>query len=198
TNEITQADTLLDAVTIPEGESALVTLDAAHTQRETAEYIGGKPGWDYLMTVKGNQPSLQRAVFDKILPLLRDAPHHIMEEHARGQIRRRSCWITSAEGIDFPHACQAAIIRREVFEVSGVRVSKENALILTSRNAGKITAADVNLHTRGHWGIEHKSHYIRDTIYREDNSQAWAGEGPHALASPRSGTSRWDYSASRT
>nr|MDQ2875860.1 ISAs1 family transposase [Actinomycetota bacterium] len=129
--------------------------------------------------------SLQRAVFDKILPLLRDAPHHIMEEHARGQIRRRSCWITSAEGIDFPHACQAAIIRREVFEVSGVRVSKENALILTSRKAEKITAADVNLHTRGHWGIENKSHYIRDTIYREDNSPAWAGEGPHALASLR-------------
>ena len=49
TNEITQAETLLDGAGIPEGESALVTLDAAHTQRETAEYIGGKPGWDYLM-----------------------------------------------------------------------------------------------------------------------------------------------------
>ena len=58
TNEITQAGTLLDAVKIPEGESALITLDAAHTQRETAEYVGGKPGWDFLMTVKGNQPSL--------------------------------------------------------------------------------------------------------------------------------------------
>ena len=58
TNEITQADAILDTVEIPAGESALVTLDAAHTQRETAETIGKKPGWDYLMTVKGNQPSL--------------------------------------------------------------------------------------------------------------------------------------------
>ncbi len=58
TNEITQAATLLDAVEMLEGESALVTLDAAHTQVETAENIGGKPGWDYLMTVKGNQPGL--------------------------------------------------------------------------------------------------------------------------------------------
>lgn len=66
TNEIIQADTLLGAVRIPEGEPVLVTLDAAHTQRETAETIAGKPGWDYLMTVKGNQPSLQAAVFDKI------------------------------------------------------------------------------------------------------------------------------------
>ena len=111
TNEITQADTLLAAARIPEGESVLVTLDAAHTQRETAGYVGGKPGWDYLMTVKGNQPSLQRAVFEEVLPLLREAPHHVMEEHRRGQIKRWSCWITSAEGIDFPHASQAAIIR---------------------------------------------------------------------------------------
>src|SRR5712671_1666546 len=52
TNEITQAGTLLDTAGIPGGEPALVTLDAAHTQRETAETIGGKPGWDYLMTVE--------------------------------------------------------------------------------------------------------------------------------------------------
>ena len=78
TNEITQAGTLLDAAGIPEGESVLVTLDAAHTQRETAEYIGAKPGWNYLMTVKGNQPALQRQVSDKILPLLSgaSAPRH--------------------------------------------------------------------------------------------------------------------------
>ena len=48
TNEITQADALLEALKIPGGESVLVTIDAAHTQRETAEYIGGKPGYDYL------------------------------------------------------------------------------------------------------------------------------------------------------
>jgi predicted transposase YbfD/YdcC len=78
-----------------------------------------------------------------------------------------------------------AIIRREVFEVSGVRISKENALILTSRETGRMNAANMNRHTRGHWGIENRSHYIRDTVYREDNSQAWAGQGPHALASLR-------------
>jgi predicted transposase YbfD/YdcC len=185
TNEITQADTLLAAAGILGGESVLVTLDAAHTQRETAEHIAGKSGRDYLMTVKGNQPSLQREVFSKILPLLREAPHHVMEEHRRGQIKRWSSWITGAEGIDFPHASQAAVIRREIFEVTGDRISKIHALILTSRKAEKMTAADVSRHTRGHWGIENKNHYIRDTVYREDDSQAWAAQGPHALASLR-------------
>ena len=110
TNEITQADALLNAAEIPEGEAVLVTLDAAHTQRETAESVAGKPGWDYLMTVKGNQPTLQRQVFDKILPLLREAPHNVMEERSRGRIKKWTCWITGAEGIDFPHASQAAVI----------------------------------------------------------------------------------------
>jgi len=106
-----------------------------------------------------------------------------MEEHARGQVKKWSCWITSAEGIDFPHASQAAVIRRDISEVTGDRISKVHALVLTSRKAGKMTAADVNQHTRGHWGIENKSHYIRDTVYREDHDQAWIGEGPQALAS---------------
>jgi len=81
TNEITQADAILDTVEIPAGESVLVTLDAAHTQRETAEYIGGKPGWDFLMTVKGNQPSLQRDVFDKE----RYSKPHVIEKKKSAQ-----------------------------------------------------------------------------------------------------------------
>ena len=185
TNEITQAGALLDTLEIPEGHSALVTIDAAHTQHETAEEIHEKPGFDYLMNVKGNQPTLQREVFGKVLPLLRELPHHIIREHARGQIKKWSCWITSGEGISFPHASQAGFIRREIFEISGDRLSKEEALMLTSRNAEGMTAADMNRHTRNHWGIENKSHYIRDTAYREDHCQAWAGEGPHALASLR-------------
>jgi predicted transposase YbfD/YdcC len=48
-----------------------------------------------------------------------------------------------------------------------------------------MTAARVNQGIRRHWGIENKSHYIRDTVYREDHEQAWAGEGPQALASLR-------------
>jgi predicted transposase YbfD/YdcC len=184
TNEITQAEAILEAVEIPEGISALFTMDAAHAQKETAEVIGGKPGLDYLVTVKGNQPTLQRAVFEAVLPLLRGAPDNVVEERSRGRIKKWSCWIAGAD-IDFPHACQVVFIRREVFEISGDRISKENALVLTSRKPGEMTAADASRHTRNHWGIENKSHYVRDTVYREDHGQAWAGEGPHALASLR-------------
>jgi predicted transposase YbfD/YdcC len=185
TNEITQAEAILEAAEIPEGTSALFTMDAAHAQKETARAIAGKPWSDYLITVKGNQPALRRTVFDAVLPLLREAPHDVVEERSRGRIKKWSCWITSAEDIDFPYARQVVFIRREVFEISGDRISKENALLLTSGKPGKMTAADVNRHVRNHWGIENKSHYVRDTVYREDHGQAWAGEGPQALASLR-------------
>jgi hypothetical protein len=58
-------------------------------------------------------------------------------------------------------------------------------LVLTSRNPEKMTAADLNCHTRNHWEIENKNHYVRDTVYREDDCLAWTGEGPRALASLR-------------
>ena len=32
---------------------------------------------------------------------------------------------------------------------------------------------------------DNKSHYTRDTVYREDQNQSWAGDGPWALASLR-------------
>jgi hypothetical protein len=182
TSEVTQASALLRSIPIPEGDPAVFTLDAAHTQRGTAAVIRERPGWHYVMNVKGNQPTLHRAVFDKVLPLLQGKPHDVMEDRSRGRLKRWSCWITAAGGIEFPGASQAAIILREAFEVSGDRVSKEIALVLTSQDAAGMTAAGLNYHERSHWGIENESHYVRDTVYREDHGQAWRGDGPHVLA----------------
>jgi Transposase DDE domain len=62
TNEITQVRDLLDAIGLT---GCVVTADAAHAQRDTAEYIagtnedGGREA-DYAVTVKGDQPGLQR------------------------------------------------------------------------------------------------------------------------------------------
>lgn len=185
TNETTQADALLDALPVPEGDPAVFTLDAAHTQAGTAKAIRERPGWHYVMTVKGNRPALQRAVFDTVLPFLREEPDDIMEDRSRGRRKIWSCWTADASGIDFPGAAQAAIIIREVFEVSGDRVGKEMTLLLTSADASEMTAAGLNRRKRSHWGIENKSHYPRDTVYREDSDQTWAGNGPQVLASIR-------------
>ena len=35
---------------------------------------------------------------------------------------------------------------------------------------------------RQHWGIENKSHYVRDTTWREDHHKAYIGNGPYSMA----------------
>jgi hypothetical protein len=58
-NEIPAAQELLRRAPI---EGALVTLDAMHTQVETARVIVQEGGGDYLLTVKGNQPTVAQSV----------------------------------------------------------------------------------------------------------------------------------------
>lgn len=185
TNEITQAEDLLSALPVTGDMPALFTLDAAHTQVETAKEISKRDNWHYLMEVKGNQPKLHRAVFDKVLPLFQDAAHHVMEDDLRGSRKVWSCWLTDADGIEFPGVAQVGAIWREEFNRSGDRISKGIAYVLTSKKADSFSAADLNRDKRNHWGIENGSHYIRDTVYREDLSQVWDGNGSQNLACMR-------------
>jgi hypothetical protein len=184
TNEITQVEQLLENLPAPAGDT-VVTVDAAHTQHDTARHLKGERDLDYVMTVKGNQPTLQKRVFDTCLPLLGTSAQHTVQERSHGRIRRWSTWITNAEGIDFPHIEQVAAIRREEFGLDGIRTSKEYALIATSLTPAKAGAADLHTYVRGHWGIENKVHYVRDTTWREDNHQAWVGNGPRTMATLR-------------
>jgi hypothetical protein len=66
TNEITQVKALASQLGIQDGESVLATLDAAHCNRKTAKFIGGKQGWDYLITVKTDKPALYRKAAGKM------------------------------------------------------------------------------------------------------------------------------------
>ncbi len=185
TNETTQVKTLFRQADIRDGESVLATLDAAHCNRETAGFIGGKPGWDYLITVKTDKPALYGKAKEILSPLLGDSPGSVMTEHSHGVIKTWTCWTSVAEEVNFPHIAQVACVCREVRSITGERLTKDVAVLVTSRNAERMSAADLNRHAREHWGIENKKHYIRDTVYREDCNQSWKGDGPQALASFR-------------
>jgi hypothetical protein len=79
----------------------------------------------------------------------------------------------------------APCIRRDVFDLDGTALSKEFAIIATSRAADRLNAADIDRHTRGHWGIENLEHRCRDTVWDEDANQATAGGGPRVMATLR-------------
>jgi hypothetical protein len=67
-NEIPAVRDLLKAFTDLAG--AVITIDALHTQHDTAQVITGRR--DYVMTVKGNMPTLYRQL--KKLPWARIPP----------------------------------------------------------------------------------------------------------------------------
>ena len=188
TTETTQVKELLDSVDL---ENAVVTADAAHAQRETAEYIAGKKedgnrGSDYFLFVKGNQPSLQKAVFDAIQKDGPRDPDYTELDYSHGRIIRRSLWVTTAEGIDFPHVTRAARIRRDGYNLDGTLISKEIVHAVTSLDADRASAAGLARIARGQWGIE-SVHWLRDTAYGEDASTGYAGNGPRSW--PRCGIS---------
>jgi predicted transposase YbfD/YdcC len=84
TNEIPMITPLLDGVSL---EGAVVTADALHTQRATADYVHG-PGADFAFPVKHNQPGL----FDALDALpWRDIPvTHTATDRGHGRITTRT------------------------------------------------------------------------------------------------------------
>jgi predicted transposase YbfD/YdcC len=186
TTETTQVKALLDNVDL---DGAVVTADAVNAQRDTADYIAGPAenggrGSAYFLFIKGNQPKLQRAIFNAIQEDCPRDPDHEELDHGHGRIIRRSIWVTSADGIDFPHVRQVARIRRDGYDASGTLISKEIAHAVTSLDAGRASAADLAKLARGQWGIE-SVHWLRDTAWDEDANTGYAGNGPQAMASLR-------------
>ena len=64
TNEIPVARELFEHLDL---EARLVSLDALHTQDETARALVLEHGADYLLTVKGNQPTVREQI-EKLIP----------------------------------------------------------------------------------------------------------------------------------
>jgi len=181
TNEITQVEELLEPVDLTD---AVVTADAAHAQHDTAEYIGGKRKADYLLTVKGNQPGLQAAIFAKITAACSAGPDHVAVDYGHGRIVKRSIWVTGADGIEFPHASQVLRIRRDTYGLDGTALAKEIVHGITTLDAARGTPAVLAGLVQGQWGIE-SVHWLRDTAYREDGNSGYTGSGPQVMAALR-------------
>jgi len=164
----------------------VVTADALHAQREHAQFLVTEKNAHYILTVKGNQPSLHAQL--KSLPW-RDVPAAFdTRERGHGRAEWRTLKVTAvAAGIAFPHADQAIQIRRRrrpLTAGTGRRWSTETSYAVTSLAACQATPAQVAGWIRGHWGIE-ALHHIRDVTFGEDASQIRTGNGPQVMATLR-------------
>jgi predicted transposase YbfD/YdcC len=79
---------------------------------------------------------------------------------------------------------QAAIITRTTHHLKSVRVTEETEIVLSSRSASKMNAAQLQSFRRGHWGIE-GIHYVRDVTFGEDASTVRTLHAPQNLATLR-------------
>lgn len=165
----------------------VVTMDALHTQRATAEHLVQVTQADYLMTVKSNQPSLLGATAKMLSgPAADFAPEYIEHDRGHGRTEQRivrAATVTTESPLDFPHAAQVFRVIRHVGGLDGQRHSKEVAYCVTSLTPDKASARDLGRLLRGHWGaIEIGVHRVRDSSSREDASTLRAGTAPQAAA----------------
>ena len=162
-------------------DGAVVTLDAMHTQTDTANLIT-TAGGDYVFTVKANQPTLHAASRD--LPWAKVPVGHRSTTTGHGRTVTRTIKVVTAPNwITFAGAAQIAQVRRTVTQ-SGKR-SVEVVYLVTSADHQTAPPATLVAWVQGHWGIENRLHWVRGVTYGEDRSQIRTGNAPQVMATPR-------------
>ncbi len=182
TNEIPTVRTLLKGLHAAGMlAGSVITLDAMHTQTDTAKVITNANA-DYVFTIKANVPWLHAAC--KRLPW-KHIPAHTARERTRGRATCRTIKVTTLPTwIAFPGAAQIAQLRRTVTTtVNGSKkTTVEVVYLITSTSTDPATLATW---TRQHWLIENQVHWIRDVTFREDASRVRTGQAPRVMASLR-------------
>jgi predicted transposase YbfD/YdcC len=176
-NEIPAVRELLKAFADLAG--AVITIDALHTQHDTAKAVLARHA-DYVMTVKGNMPTLHRQL--KKLPWASiPAVSSVSADHGR-RARRTIKAALAPAWVEFHGAAQVAQLRRTVTR-KGKKTVEVVYIITSDRGADPATLA---AWVRGHWHIENKLHWVRDVTYQEDRSLVRTGNAPRVMATLRS------------
>src|SRR5215472_11900410 len=194
TNEITEVATVLSQIVLT---GRVVTMDALLTQRQVAQTIVDAGG-DYVMIVKDNQPQLKadiELVFT--MPPVGDRQESVRTvDVGQGRIETRNL-PTSAALVgysDWPGLAQVFEVGRHVITQKTAKERVEVVYGVTSLRPERATPHRLLELVRGHWGIENKSHWVRDVTFDEDRSQVRCGNIPHMMAALRNtaiGLLRW-------
>lgn len=172
-NEIPTVRTLLKTFDL---KDVVVTVDAMHTQTDTATLIVDAGG-DYVFTVKANQPTLYAQC--KALPW-KDVPACSTVQTGHGRRAHRAIKVVDAPGwIGFAAARQVAQIRRTI--TRGGKKTAEVVYVITSAAHTTAPPATLAAWVQRHWGIENRCHWVRDVTYEEDRSRARTGQAPQVM-----------------
>lgn len=178
-NEITAIPKLLDMLML---KGTIVTADALNCQRAIAEQVVAQGG-DYVLALKGNQPTL----YDDVRRFLDDpqraaGPRHTLTEGDHGRIEIRTSEVSSdiawlQEDHQWPGLAAIGKIARSR-EIAG-KTTTETAYYLLST---PLSAERFGQAAREHWGIENGLHWVLDVTMNEDQARNRADNGPQNLA----------------
>ena len=184
TNEIPAVKELIDMIDV---KGMIITTDAMHCQKETAEKIVINGG-DYVLQLKANQKSFYDdvyAMFDEkyMDETDRNCEYEIYktEEKSHGRIERRTCYVLNEIAFFTDYLANWKGLKKIFAVVREVekdnKVTKEISCYLSSKNT---TAENLLSYTRKHWEIE-SMHHILDVTYDEDRCKLLSQRGQENL-----------------
>jgi predicted transposase YbfD/YdcC len=87
--------------------------------------------------------------------------------------------------VDFPYVAQVCRIERQITALKSGKQRSETVFAITSLTPAQADPHKLLQLNRGQWGIENRSHYVRDVTFDEDRSCVRVGNGPAMMASLR-------------
>jgi predicted transposase YbfD/YdcC len=183
-NEITAITALLELLDL---DGAVVTSDALGCQTAIAEKIVACHA-DYILQVKGNQPTLEAEIAALFEECLRGDPHAVPSvmfedvDKGHGRVETRRCWMTTR--IDtLPSAAKWAALAsvacvesvRRIGAEDEAKEEYERRYYISS--IGQLDARHMLERTRGHWGVENGLHWCLDVAFDEDRRRIRKGHG---------------------
>ena len=187
-NEITAIPELLRILEI---SGCIVTLDAMGCQTEIAKTIVDKQA-DYVLAVKGNQPTLlddlrkyfEWALTDPFQQTQYTKSETVDGDHGRIEVRR--CYATDdcewlRRKVEWQGLRSIAMVESER-SVGEAEPSHERRYYISSLSAD---AKELNRVIRSHWSIENSLHWVLDIGFREDESRIRKDHGPENMATLR-------------
>ncbi len=188
TNEITAIPELLDDLAeAGQLKGALVTIDAMGCQVEIAERIVAH-GADYLLALKGNQPTLEADVIEYFRTAPKDevvAKTTVEKGHGRIETRTYIAsqtvdWIKSTRS--YPGQPRFSDIKT----IIKIEERAEHSDRTTFDTRFFISSAPLDIErlakgARGHWGVE-SMHWLLDVEFKDDLSRYRSGHGAKNMA----------------
>lgn len=196
TNEIPGSTEILKNFDV---SGKVITADALLTQKTFCREVIERGG-DYVLTVKRNQ----RNLFDAIKELFQAVPdttseeiiHPILKEpiyahrtdeksHGRLETRRIKASESLNAYLEWPGVEQVLQFRYTSKNLKSGEKTDSVYYGMTSLSHEEASAEHLLAIKRGHWSIENKSHYLRDTQLGEDASPVRCGDIPQVMAAFR-------------